>query len=246
MTTTIRGPRASTVLAVLAALLATAALLLAAAPRASAHDGDAIVEVEKSDVSGLTVDYVVRVTWADDGHAAVDATVTATAIGADGTQLTPVALNPIDTDGRYGGAVELPAAGRWTVRLTSIEPTGTLEVEQQVTAPTTSAPTTTPPTTAADDATGGGSDEGGASDDEIAADETAAADESDGGGSSGMPVAVIVIAAVVVIGGAVAAVRTIVRTRADPPAGGGDGDGGAPPSGGPSSDTPSGAEEVPS
>jgi hypothetical protein len=219
MTTTIRGPRASTALAALAALLATAALLLlAAAPRAAAHDGDAIVEVERTDVSGLTVDYVVRVTWADDGHAAVDATVTATAIGSDGAQLTPVALNPIDTDGRYGGAVEMPAAGRWTVRLTSIEPTGTLEVEQQVTAPTTSAPTTTPPTTAADDATDGGSDEGGgsASDDEIAADETAA--QSDDGDSSGLPVAVIVIAAVVVIGGAVAAVRTIVRTRANPPA----------------------------
>ena len=76
----------------------------------------------------------MRVTWANDGHPAADATVTATAVAPDGTQLTPVAAGPADDDGRYAGAVEYPAPGTWTVRITSIDPTGTIEQAEEVTA----------------------------------------------------------------------------------------------------------------
>jgi hypothetical protein len=226
--------------AAVAALLATAVLVLAgAAPRAGAHEGDAVIEVEHAEPSGLTVHYDVLVTWADDGHPAVDATVTATALGADGTQVTPVTLAPTGTEGHYAGAVEFPSAGSWTVRVTSIKPTGTIEVDREVTAPAAEdQATTAPPETAApaEDATGAAGEDDGAAvpgDDE-------AADDSDSGGSDGMPVALIVIAAVVVIGGAIAAVRTIAKTRAAGPATGG----AAVSPDGESSDAASDAEEV--
>src|SRR3546814_14768451 len=57
----------------------------------------------------VVVEYVVRLTWADDGHPALQSTVTATPIASDGAPQTPVSLDPIDEDGRYAGTVTYPA-----------------------------------------------------------------------------------------------------------------------------------------
>jgi len=125
----------------LAALAAgLAALGLGAAPPAAAHEGEAVIAVETVEPTDLSVRYVVRVTWSNDGHPATDAVVTATAVAPDGTQTTPVTMTPIDADGRYEGTVEHPAPGAWTVRFTVVEPPGTLDHPVELAAP---APTTT-------------------------------------------------------------------------------------------------------
>lgn len=174
-----------------------------------AHEGRGIVEVEATHPSGPSVHYIVRVTWEDDGHAATDAIVTAAAVGEDGNALTPVTLAPADDDGRYQGVVDFPGAGDWTVRFTSIDPTGTVEHARRVTAATTTAGDA-PPTAAdgggfapADDGTGEGADEAAAG----------------SGGSGGMPVWLVILAAVVALGGLVTAIALVRRHRS--PAGAG-------------------------
>jgi|GEM_PF-3316276 len=180
----------------LAALAAgLAALGLGAAPPAAAHEGEAVIAVETVEPTDLSVRYVVRVTWSNDGHPATDAVVTATAVAPDGTQTTPVTMTPIDADGRYEGTVEHPAPGAWTVRFTVVEPPGTLDHPVELAAP---APTTTAaPTT------------------------EAAAEDADDDGGSGMAVGLIAAAAVVAVVGAVAAVR-LARRRGGPTASGED------------------------
>jgi hypothetical protein len=211
-------------LAALLGLLGAAVLALGlVAGPAGAHEGDAVLTVEVHP-AGQSIHYIVRVTWANDGHPAADATVTATAVAADGTQLTPVPLAPADADGRYAGAVEYPAPGAWTVRITSINPTGTIEQPQEVIATaTTQAPDVTTGEATdggfapADDGTGASADESGDSADD-AAQAPAADDTSDG--DDGFPVLLVGAAAAVALIGAVMAVNIIRRTRANPPPGG--------------------------
>jgi hypothetical protein len=146
-------------------------------------------------------------------------------VAADGTQLTPVPLAPADNDGRYAGAVEYPAPGAWTVRITSIDPTGTIEQPQEVAA---AAATQAPDVTTgeatdggfapADDGTGASADESGDSPDDAA--QAPAADDTSDGDDNGFPVLLVVAAAAVALIGAVTAVNIIRRTRANPPAGG--------------------------
>jgi hypothetical protein len=210
-------------LAALLGLLGAAVLALGlVAGPAGAHEGDAVLTVEVHP-AGQSIHYIVRVTWANDGHPAADATVTATAVAADGTQLTPVPLAPADADGRYAGAVEYPAPGAWTVRITSINPTGTIEQPQEVIATaTTQAPDVTTGEATdggfapADDGTGASADESGDSADD-AAQAPAADDTSDG--DDGFPVLLVGAAAAVALIGAVTAVNIIRRTRANPPGG---------------------------
>ena len=227
---TVPRPLSRRLRAPLAALLAGTALALGVAGPAGAHGGEAVIAVEGVHPAGQSVHYVVRVTWADDGHAAIGATVTATAVAADGTTLTPVPLAPADDDGRYSGAVEYPTAGAWTVRITSIEPTGTIEQPQQV-----AATTTVPPSASAGggtEVTTGDGTEGGfaPADDGTGADEPAGADASPGGDPSddgGFPVVLVVAAALVAAVGAVTAANIVRRARTARPAGHGDaGDGG--------------------
>ena len=225
MTTAVR-PRPLRLLTALAGLLGVAALALGvAASPAGAHDGDAVIAIEAVHPAGQSIHYIVRVTWANDGHPAADATVTATGVAPDGTQLTPVPLAPADADGRYSGAVEYPAAGAWTVRITSIDPTGTIEQAQEVTATaTTQPPNVTTGEGAeggfapADDGTGASADDDASATSDEGSSTAAAGDSGDGGDS--FPVLLVVAAAAVVLVGAVTAVNIIRRTRANPPAGG--------------------------
>jgi hypothetical protein len=235
MTTTVPSRSRRLLATVLPAVAAVLTLGIAAVP-AGAHDGDAVITVEAVHPAGQSIHYIVRVTWQNDGHAAVDATVTATGIAADGTQLTPVPLAPADADGRYSGAVEYPAAGAWTVRITAIDPTGTIEQPQDVVATaTTQAPNVTTGAPAdggfapADDGTGDSAEGDATATDEPegASPETDAG--ADGSSDSGdFPILLVVAAAAVVVLGAVTAVNIIRRTKANPPGGaaGTSGDGG--------------------
>jgi len=139
-------------LARLAAVAAIAAAMFEPGV-AAAHEGQGQFAVETDEPADGGVRYVVRLTWVNDNHPAIDATVTATPIDPAGTAGTPVALSAVDQDGSYQGTVPLPKPGTWTVRFTAVTPAATTEVTRDVTAPTTTpAPTTTepvaPPTTA--------------------------------------------------------------------------------------------------
>lgn len=115
---------------------------------ASAHEGEGVLVVEsQGPADGLDMAYVVRLTWEDDGHAAFDATITATAIAADGTPQTPVPLEPVDQDGRYTATLTYPEAGTWTVRFTSVTPAATTELAEQVVEPPTTTASSTTSTT---------------------------------------------------------------------------------------------------
>jgi hypothetical protein len=206
LSTTARGLVAALALAL------TLAAASGAAP-AGAHEGGGTLTVEQVHPGGLSVHYIVLVTWENDGHPAADATVTATAVGSDGTALTPVTLAPSGTgDGRYAGSVTFPEAGAWTVRFTSIEPTGSAERPEQVTAPDTGA-----------EGTDGSGDAGATATSEpgvaLADDGTGASAAQDDGGDGGMPVLLIVAAAVVAVGGVVTALLAIRRHRPDLEAG---------------------------
>lgn len=227
-----------------AVVLATAVAVLtlfAAGTPAGAHEGDAIIQFQAAHPAGSSVHFIVMVTWENDGHPAVDATVTATALSMAGEQLTPVALAPEGAEGVYGGAVEFPSSGLWTVRFTSIDPDGTLEQIQEVNVAPSTVPTTAPAGDGSEVTVGTEADPGFAPEDDgtgASAAEDGEAAAADDGGSDGLPVWLIALAAVVVVGGAIVAVRTIRRDRPEPgdgPGGNGDtpadpaaGDGSAP------------------
>jgi hypothetical protein len=184
------------------AVTAIAAASVLGGPPARAQDGEAIITLEAAHPAGTSVHFIVRVTWGNDGHPAANAVVAATAVGSDGTQLAPVTLAPIDDDGRYANAIDFGSPGSWTVRFTSIDPTGTSEVTQTVEA-------------AGDDAAASGDDgEGGfaPADDDTGASGGAAASD---GGDSGMPIWLVGAAAVVVFGGGFLALRTVRRYRSE-------------------------------
>lgn len=140
---------------------------------ASADEGPGTFALETAEPLTTSVRYVVRLTFTGDGHPARDATVTATAIDSDGTARTPVAMPPVDRDGRYEATVTFPAPGEWTVRFTAVLPPATMEQPQTITAPPSSTPestTTTPisdatettnePESTAEETSGSSDDEG--------------------------------------------------------------------------------------
>ena len=113
---------------------------------AAAHEGAGRLALEQSTpATDNQVRYVVRLTSVNDGHGAVNVTVTATLVAADGKAQTPVPLMALDEDGRYGATITFPAPGTWTVRFTAVKPPAVLEQPATIAAPTTT--TTVPPPT---------------------------------------------------------------------------------------------------
>ena len=175
-------------LARLAAVAAIVALVLQPGA-AAAHEGQGQFAVETTEPTAAGVRYVARLTWVNDNHPAIDATVTATPVDPAGTAGTSVVFTAVDQDGRYQGEVPLPAPGTWTVRFTAVTPAASTEVTHDVTAPTTtprpaspaSAGPSDPPTTT-----------------ESAAPASPAGDND--GGSAGTVVFVVVLAAIVAVG----------------------------------------------
>lgn len=131
--------------------LAIAAMLAWSAGPVTAHEGAGDLAIEESSpVTDNQVRYVVRLISVNDGHGAVNATVTATAVAADGTAQTPVPLMAVDEDGRYAATITFPAPGTWTVRFTAVKPPAVLEQPATIAAPASTTTTTTalPATTA--------------------------------------------------------------------------------------------------
>jgi hypothetical protein len=127
-----------------ALIVVCAALAALGTSPAYAHEGEGIFELQaQGPADSLTVRYVVRLTWANDGHPAFDATVTATPIDPGGTPQTPVPMQFEGDDGRYSGTITYPSAGNWTVRFTSVSPASTMEIVEELTDPAATATTTT-------------------------------------------------------------------------------------------------------
>jgi len=187
------------------AVAAIAAVGMQLGPPAGAQEGKGIITLEAAHPAGTSVHFIVRVTWENDGQPAADAVVTATAVGSDGTQLTPVTLAPIDDDGHYANPIDFGSSGSWTVRFASIDPTGTAEVTQTVEG-----------ASAGDDAAASGNDseaEFAPADDDTGA--SGGASTSDDGDDSGMPIWLVGAAAVVVFGGGFMGLRTVRRYRSE-------------------------------
>lgn len=100
---------------------------------ASAHDGDAELEVDQAHPFDGGVHYIVYVKWVDDDHPAEEATVTATPTGPAGELGDPV---PLSSDGNepgfYDGELDMAEPGDWTVVFSSLEPDGDLEHTETV------------------------------------------------------------------------------------------------------------------
>ena len=127
-----------------ALLLVLIALIVSAQP-VTAHEGGGVLVVEGTEDAGdLAIRYVLRLTWENDDHPARDATLTAALTADDGTAHTPVPLTPVDEDGRYGAVVVFPNAGIWSVRFTSVSPTASIELAEEIAAPVEPAATTPP------------------------------------------------------------------------------------------------------
>lgn len=199
-----RSPLLAGLAAPLAAVVAVTALL---ASPAGAHGETGVLTVEAGHPAGQGVHYIVRLTYENDGDAATGATVTATAVGPDGSALAPVELTPLDSDGRYANVVNFPSPGSWTVRFAASEPEATAEVVEDV---------SPPPATAGDGATTGSTATGGGLAFAPADDGTGASGQSDADDdSSGMPLWLVAVAFLVVVGGAIAALWVIARYRAE-------------------------------
>ncbi len=136
------------------ALLVIAASWWAATP-VSAHGGEGVLALESFVPAGGADgpgrwDVAVRLTFAEDGHAVDEATVTVAGEDGAGTPLTPVALAPRG-DGRFSGVVEL-VPGVWNLRVVSVEPPAQLALEPVTVSapgPTSTAPSTDASTSAA-------------------------------------------------------------------------------------------------
>lgn len=186
------------VVAVLVGLMAAPPALGLSASPAGAHDGDAVFAVEATEPQADgSVHYVVRVTWADDGHAAADATVNAIPIDGAGAAQTPVPMTAVDQDGRYEATVTFPSAGAWTIRFAAINPEGTFEQAQEVAEPATT-------TTAADTTTTAAGNEtttSAATEDTETASATQSSDDDDGSSSAGPLIGVLIALGVLAVVG---------------------------------------------
>lgn len=183
-------------------IAATIALTVGVVPSpAAAHDdaGQIALVGTGIGVEAMTGDFVVDVSFQNDGHGAPAATVTLVAEDGAGNRIGPVAMSATQPDGRYAGSLTFPAPGAWTVRVTSLSPSASLEVPFVVMAPptsTTSAPATSAPTPP------GGSTTSGVG--QPATEDAATTSDSTSGGS-GLLLVVIGVLVVALLGGGFAA-----------------------------------------
>lgn len=198
-----------TLLRITIALLTLAAAISLGATPSAAHEGEGVLVLESqepADSGGIR--YLVRLTWVNDGHAALDVTLTATPIAPDGTAGTPVPLQPVDQDGRYAGVVPFASNGTWTVRFTAVTPPATIEVIEEVALPeattTTAAARSTSSTAAPVTTLEEGQAGGDGNDEDIEA--------NAGGSARGGPITVVVLV-LLVIAAVVGFARSTRRSR---------------------------------
>ena len=135
-----------------AAALAVMFATVFGAPAAGAHGGPIKIVVVSptgatSPVAGTPVTYEVAFNFIEDGDPIDGGTVTLVATKG-GDRVGPIPLAPTGTAGHFSGAVTFPSGGDWSIRVTSVEPDGSLAVTNSVKAGAT---TTIAVTTKADE-----------------------------------------------------------------------------------------------
>lgn len=114
------------------AVIASLTALLVFVPTASAHGGEGEVQLTKAEQTGPTSVLIqAGVLYISDGHLAETATVSATLTGPSDQTLGPIPLSSMrsaDTqsvgteNSLYEANIDLPAAGEWSVALSSQNP----------------------------------------------------------------------------------------------------------------------------
>lgn len=109
-------------------VFAVASVLLGAV--AYGHEGSAEIKLKNLEPGAQSLRYRldVEVTFAADGHAVEDATVTVAGDSDSGASLSPVVLEPAG-EGIFAGDLQLPESGTWSLRVTSVNPPGVLDME---------------------------------------------------------------------------------------------------------------------
>jgi len=211
---------------IVAALLVVALTLgvgiAALAPMAGAHGDEGVLSVVSATPSGTSSTVRVKLTYESDGHPVDGATVTVVGSDDAGAKVDPVPMTAAGTAGEYVATVAFPSAGTWNLRVTSVSPSATVTLAQDITAdpgvtigsesPATS--TTLESTTTVDPALGG----------EVEGSPTTAAPvatlgaeaKADDDGSSSTPIIVLAVGAVVLIAVAGFAVAKGRKPKADP------------------------------
>lgn len=220
--------RRSSALALPLALAFVAVAALLPAP-AAAHGGAGELTVTSLEqVGDRTVRLEVGIVYANDGHLAEEASVTATFAGPGGARVGPVDLTRTgDTTSLYAATIEVPAPGEWSTLISSTGPdgqaSGSVTVDDEFAAP--SAPSTIPepirpggpdgsdPTTPVDPTTAPSPDDGAPSD-ELAEDtDGSAADTEGGAANSGSGSAIPLLVGATVLAAIVAGAGTVLARR---------------------------------
>lgn len=111
-------------------------MLVLIAPGASAHGDDATMALVSSAGTGRSTVVTVSLTYDNDNEPVATATVTVTGDNGAGATLDPVPMEPGPTPGQFTATVELPAAGTWNLRATSVTPSATITFTHEVAADT--------------------------------------------------------------------------------------------------------------
>lgn len=124
---------------------------IVAAPGASAHGDDATMALVSSNGTGRNAVITVSLTYDNDDEPVTAATVTVTGDDGAGAKLDPVPMTAGPTPGQFTATVELPSAGTWNLRATSVTPSATITFTHEVAADTGVTPTSSPTDSGADD-----------------------------------------------------------------------------------------------
>lgn len=190
--------------AILAVIGAAAGLLVAMAAPAGAHsDAGTMTITTAEQIDPTTVRVEAGIVFANDGHLALDASVSATLTGPAGATVgpTPLAKQPGNTS-LYRADIAVPGPGSWAVAVSSTDPTSqataTVEVAAQPSTTTGPSTTSTPPTTASGAATASAAP--GTTGAQLSAASAAAPTSDAGGSTSSAALIVVAVVAVVALG----------------------------------------------
>ena len=119
------------------------ALCLLSAGPAGAHGGPGDIDVGDAEVvDALTIEFPIRITYQNDGHAAEDVEgLVVSGAGPDGATFGPVdAFTAGDAPGVYIARVVLPAEGAWDLVIEATEPSARATLTADATGPGVVAP----------------------------------------------------------------------------------------------------------
>lgn len=120
-----------------AAVLSAAFLmvgLIVVAPSAGAHGDDGKLEAVSVVSSGTSTVVTVRLTYANDAEPVTGATLTLVGDDGAGARFDPLPMAATSTPGEYSATAQMPSAGTWNLRVTSVTPAATLTLTQQISA----------------------------------------------------------------------------------------------------------------